>query len=280
MSANFQALLDAAAARVREEAARRGEDVTPSPPPAGDVSYPAVTAALTAQPAPAPFPETTTDAREARRRGVEAAIERDEEPAGRFEGIAAVLPPSTQAAAGLRVERLRILRANVPDSLPRKTPAAALYARVRTWFKGTTPHGVSLRCYEATAKAYLYFEEKRGGFAQVGYKGWAAVSGYCARHTQRAALGLEGAGILDIMNVPYREDDEWRRDENILVATIDAEPPPVPADVEAPDPVLPASVSRALGGGARLAALFGLVLRAGGLNTPAATNYRNRPRPA
>jgi hypothetical protein len=138
---------------------------------------------------------------------------------------------------------------------------------------------VSERCYEATAEAYLYFERKRGGFAQVGYKGWAAITGYCERQVQRAVKGLEGAGIFDILNVPYREDDEWRRDENIYVATVDAEPPPVPADVDAPDPVLPASVSRALGGGSRLAALFGLVLRAGGLNTSPASNYRTRPAP-
>jgi hypothetical protein len=139
---------------------------------------------------------------------------------------------------------------------------------------------VSERCYEAAAKAYLYFEGKRGGLAQVGYKAIAAVAGYCERQMQRALKGLEGAGILDILNVPYREDDEWRRDENIYVATIDAEPPPVPADVDAPDPVLPASASRALGGGSRLAALFGLVLRAGGLNTSPASNYRTRPAPS
>jgi hypothetical protein len=239
-----------------------------------------MTAASAPRLPPTPPRESEDEARKARRRGIEAAIERDEEPSGKFQGVAAVLPPSVQAAAGLRVERLRILKANVPASLPRETPPAALYARVRAWFEGMPPHGVSRRCYEAAAKTYLHFEEKRGGFVQAGYKAWAAFSGYCARHMQRAVIGLEGAGILDIMNVPYRDNDEWRRDENIYVATMDAEPPPVPADVDAPDPIVPAWVSRALGGASRLAAWFGLALRAGGLNTTPASNYRTRPRPA
>lgn len=209
-----------------------------------------------------------------------AAIARGDEPEGRFQSLADALPPSTQSAAGLPVKRLRILKSDVPASLPRETPAAAFHARVRAFAESASPHGVSVRCYEAAAKAYLYFERKRGGLAQVGYKGMAAIAGYCERQMQRAVKGLEGAGILDVLNVPYREDDEWRRDENIYVATIDAEPPPVPADVDAPDPVVPASASRALGGGTRLAAWFGLVLRAGGLNTSPASNYRFRPAPA
>jgi hypothetical protein len=251
-------------------------------PPLDETALLAGIKARVAPPAPPPTArpvETMEAAREARRRGVAAAIARDQEPAGRFEGIASVLPAATQSAAGLPVKRLRILKNDVPASLPRATPPAALFARVRAWVRSTVPHGVSERCYEAAAKAYLYFEGKRGGLAQVGYKGFAAVAGYCERQMQRALKGLEGAGIFDILNVPYREDDEWRRDENIYVATIDAEPPPVPADIDAPDPVLPASVSRALGGGSRLAALFGLVLRAGGLNTSPASNYRTRPAP-
>jgi hypothetical protein len=217
----------------------------------------------------------------AKARAKEAADRRLEERDRRkLPTVGAALPASTQAAAGLPVERLRILRQDVPDLLPRKTPAAAFYARVRAWAEGAMRHGVSARCYEAAAKAYLYFEGKRGGLAQVGYRGMAAISGYCARQMQRAILGLEGAGLLDVMNVPYREGDEWWRDANIYVATMDEEPPPLPADVDGPDPVLPTSVSRALGGASRLAALFGLVLRAGGLNTSPASNYRTRPAPA
>jgi hypothetical protein len=217
----------------------------------------------------------------AKARAKEAADRRLEERDRRkLPTVGAALPASTQAAAGLRVERVRILKNDVPESLPRKTPKAAFMAHVRKVVKGLRGRGVSERCLEDVAEGYFYFEDKRGGFAQVGLNGFAAVVRYCARHIQRAWRLLEGGGLFDVMNVPYREGDEWWRDANIYVATMDEEPPPLPADVEGPDPAVPASASRALGGASRLAALFGLALRAGGLNKFPASNYRTRPAPA
>lgn len=276
----FDDYLDRARARVAAVARERSGETTPAdapPPPAEPVRppQPAVAHSPAAHPA-----ETADAAREARRRGVVAAIARDEEPAGGFKPVSVGLPPSVQAAAGLRVERVRILKADVPASLPRRTPKAPFMARVREVVKGLAGHGVSERCLEDVAEACLYFEEKRGGFAQVGLNAIATVARYCARHVQRALHLLEGGGLFDVLNVPYREGDEWWRDANIYVATMDEEPAPLPADVEGPDPVLPASTSRALGGASRLAALFGLVLRAGGLNTSPAHNYRTRTAPA
>jgi hypothetical protein len=241
----------------------------PPPPP-----LPAV-----APPRAVPSAETTDDAREARRRGVAAAIARGEEPAGRFEGIASALPAATQAAAGLPVRRLRILKNDVPASLPRQTPMARFMARVREVAATLVGQGVSARCLETTAESLVVMEKGRG-FTWLGLNAIATVTKYCTRQIQRATRLLEGSGLFDIMNVPYREGDEWWRDANIYVATMDEEPAPLPADVEAPDPVVPASASRALGGGSRLAALFGLVLRAGGLNTSPASNYRTRPAPS
>jgi hypothetical protein len=224
-------------------------------------------------------PAEPQPAREARRRGVEAAIARGEEPTGRFEGIAAVLPPSVQAAAGIPVRPPRILKADVPDSIPRKTPKTSFMPHVRVMILSVLGRGVSKRCLEDVAEAVVILERDRG-FTWAGLKSIATVSRYCVRHVWRALRLLIAAGLFHFMHVPYREGDEWWRDANIYVATMDEEPAPVPADVDAPDPVVPASVSRELGGGARLAALFGLVLRADGLNTSAATNYRTRPRPA
>lgn len=278
----FNQYLDRVQLETRAIAAARGEDVSPPPnlPEARtQTSVPAMNAIVTA-PSPRAASETAEDARAARRRGVAAAIARDEEPRGQFQPVSAALPTSTQAATGLPAQRLRILRSDVPASIPRETPMAAFMARVRQAAKGLSGQGVSPRCVEAAAEACVVLERKRGGFAWTGFNGLATVAGYCARQLQRAMRWLEGQGLIDVMNVPYREGDEWWRDANIYVPTMDAEPSPLPADTAGPDPVLPASTSRALGGGARLAALFGLVLRAGGLNTSPVRNYRGRPAPA
>jgi hypothetical protein len=252
-------------------AREKGEPPAPPPLPAAPVT-----------PAPrvqAPAMPRTEEAREARRRGVVAAINRGEEPEGKPRSVAQALPAATQRAAGLRVERVRILRALVPASLPRETAAALWKARILAAVAQLPNHGVSERCYELVADAILYWERKGKGFAQIGLPGLAKVARYCVRQLQRAINGLEATGMLDVVNVLHREDNEWRRDENIYVPTIDAEPAPLPADVAAADPVLPASVSRALGAGARLAALFGMVLRDGGLNVFAPRGDRVRPAP-
>jgi hypothetical protein len=231
-------------------------------------------------PPPAVPPAETTDAaREARRRGVAAAIARGEEPAGRFEGIASALPPSVQAAADLPIERLKILKTLLPESLPRKTPMGGFMNRVRDVIPTLVGRGVSARCLEATAEALVVLEKARG-FTWAGLKGIATVAKYCARHIQRATRLLEGAGLFQVMSVPYRDGDNWWRDANIYIATMDEEPVPLPADVEGADPVPPPPAFRALTGGARLAALFGLVLRDGGLSRPPAPKNRTRPAPA
>jgi hypothetical protein len=270
-------------AAAAEAPAEPAPEPAPDPafaPPRAATSAAAINAAGNDGATPGKPADPVQAAREARRRGVAAAIARGEEPQGDYRSIETALPQATRAAAGLRAQRLRILRADVPASLPRETPKAAFMARVRAASKGLSGLGVSARCVEAAAEAYLVLERKQGGFAWGGFNSLATIAGYCARHIQRAMRWLEGAGLLDVLNTPYREGDEWWRDANIYVATMDAEPAPLPADVAGKDPVLPAATSRALGGAARLAALFGLVLRAGGLNTSPARDYRARGSPA
>src|SRR6266481_3276664 len=185
----------------RERLVRQGvTEPAPDPPPpvvAGDVSHAAMTAsALATRP---PVSETAEQAREARRRGVTAAIARGEEPGGRFQSLAAALPSSTRAAAGMRVQRLRILKSDVPDSLARETPMAAFMARVRAAAKRLEGQGVSPRCVEATAEACVVLERKRGGFAWAGLNSFATLAGYCTRQIQRAMRWLEGQGLIDVM---------------------------------------------------------------------------------
>jgi hypothetical protein len=74
--------------------------------------------------------------------------------------------------------------------------------------------------------------------------------------------------------------DHWNG-ANVCVPTLDASPPPLPADVAAPDPETPPEVSIARGSTTRIAALFGLVERTNRwLNKPGAAHARRYPRPA
>ena len=231
---------------------------------------------------PEPEPDSPDAARAARRRGLVAAIARGEEPAGAPRPISAMLPPQVQAAARIRVNHWKVHKADVPERIDRETAAGDWFARIRAAAAGGHP-GLSWHAIEKYAEKLIYVERRdRVGFVQRTGEQFAKLMGYCERHVTRLKNWFEAHGLFDVLNVLVRDADGLLvRGANIYVPTVDVPPAPLPADVEGADPVPSAAASRAFGGLARLAALFGLRERPWGLNaTPISSSRLRRPAPA
>jgi hypothetical protein len=194
--------------------------------------------------------------------------------------VGSALPANVRAASGLRVGHLRIKEADIKP-IARETPAAKFRAAAEAAIVsfGLKGFGISAKAVEKFVDKIIAVEMRdRVGFARRTLRGWRTLTRYCERHCQRVLKWLEASGLLDVLNTLLRDaDGYWVRGANIYVPTIDAEPWPLPADVNAPDPLLPAVISRALGAASRLGALFGLAVRPGGLNV---TPLRARHSPA
>lgn len=246
-----------------------------APAPADDVSVAALTAAATAR-VPA------VDAHEARTSG--AAYFRQD--VGRSVGSA--LPVAARAASGQRLEHLRIHEADL-HPIGRTTPAALWRSIIRKSYEARPPKGFAMRAVAHYVNAVLYVEkvlDKGLGYARRAFEELGALSGfgsltrYSGRHMKRVARDLEARGLIDVLNTLKRDGDMWVRGANVYVPVVDEEMPPLPADVDAPDPPELARASSGVAGAARLSALFGLALRPWGLNTSPLRSPRNNPAPA
>jgi hypothetical protein len=207
------------------------------------------------------------------------AKEARQSSSGPWSTIGSNLPPNAQAAWKLRVKHPRILKVDIRP-IARETDETALRAGVRAFYAVPRRGYPLLGSMQQAVSAILYVERADAmGLANRTLEQMATIAGHCVRTFQRCKDLLVALGLIDQANsvVPAPDGGAYWLDANVYVPTVDVAPAPLPADVGKPDPVLPAAVSRALGGFNRLAALFGLFARPRGLNT---TPLRTHPAPA
>jgi hypothetical protein len=131
--------------------------------------------------------------------------------------------------------------------------------------------GVSLDAMYGFARLIRWVEEHDGvGYARRTARQFAGLSrafassvfggasSCCERHIRRLQGAFALTGLVAILNTMIRHGADLWRAANVIVPSVDIVPAPLPADVDAPDPVQPESLSGVHGVAARLAALFGL----------------------
>lgn len=222
-------------------------------------------------------------AREARRDGQNAAINRGEDIGGGLKPIASGLLPQVQAVAKVgRVNHWKIHKADVPERIARETSRGAWFARITSAAKAHGHPGLSWHAIERYADEFLKAEQRDGvGFLRRTGKQFAGLTKYCVRHVTRLKTWFDAHGLFDILNVLTRDEDgRLVREGNLYVPTVDVPPAPLPADVKGDDPVPSPAVSRAFGGLARLAALTGLRETGWGLNAMRTSRRLGRAAPA